>query len=66
MKIIGFEIKQKFGFQIIWTAVESLISEGGIDEEEEGISGEDECDEFVCKGGQICMEEVSLYISKMG
>ncbi|PAV73636.1 hypothetical protein WR25_00609 [Diploscapter pachys] len=47
----------QIGFKIVWTAVESLISEGGIDEEEEGISGEDECDEFVCKGGQICMEE---------
>ncbi|PIC54670.1 hypothetical protein B9Z55_003826 [Caenorhabditis nigoni] len=48
--------EERIGFKIVWTAVEGLIGENGIDEG--GNGGEQACkDQFVCHGGQVCVEQ---------
>ena len=52
--------EERIGFKIVWTAVEGLIGENGIDDGIVGGNGGAEAckDQFVCHGGQVCVEQV--------
>uniref|UniRef100_A0A1I7USV5 CUB domain-containing protein n=1 Tax=Caenorhabditis tropicalis TaxID=1561998 RepID=A0A1I7USV5_9PELO len=44
--------EERIGFKIVWTAVEGLIGEGDV------VEGGQPCkDQFVCHGGQVCVEQ---------
>lgn len=50
--------EERIGFKIVWTAVEGLIGESGIIEESRVNDAQSCKDQFVCHGGQVCVEQV--------
>ncbi|CAB04576.1 CUB domain-containing protein [Caenorhabditis elegans] len=44
--------EERIGFKVVWTAVEGLIGEG-----DESVNGNSCKDQFMCHGGQVCVEQ---------
>ncbi|VDL68558.1 unnamed protein product [Nippostrongylus brasiliensis] len=57
---------QRFGFKLIWTAVEGLydyphhMSSALSSTDDKNSAPSNTCSQFACQGGQICVEQVNI------